>query len=179
MLFGTTLRIPVTLNRDSRICEHHFRKACGQGFLEQKLSFEGRHFFDSPSKPAAKRSSCEPMGLAHRPSFDARTRVLSSPESVYTQAGISVHFKSEYANVQDQHTRYTVCLDLVAQSVLRTRHLHAVESELTLSTVVKNLVVLRLSLVLVSRAPSKDCRCSHIFPLHDGKIPLDVLIAHA
>ncbi|WP_244082052.1 hypothetical protein, partial [Aeromonas caviae] len=37
------LRIPVKLNSDSGICEHHFRKVCGQGFFEQKLSFEGRH----------------------------------------------------------------------------------------------------------------------------------------
>ncbi|MGL6274107.1 hypothetical protein ACSZMM_21870 [Aeromonas caviae] len=52
-----TLRIPVNLNSDSGICEHHFRKVCGQGFCEQKLSFEGRHLFDSPNKPAAKRSA--------------------------------------------------------------------------------------------------------------------------
>ncbi|MGL5325089.1 MAG: anion permease, partial [Aeromonas sp.] len=45
------LRIPVKLNSDSGICEHHFRKVCGQGFFEQKLSFEGRHLFDSPNKP--------------------------------------------------------------------------------------------------------------------------------
>ncbi|GJA16545.1 hypothetical protein KAM337_39120 [Aeromonas caviae] len=51
------LRIPVNLNSDSGICEHHFRKVCGQGFCEQKLSFEGRHLFDSPNKPAAKRSA--------------------------------------------------------------------------------------------------------------------------
>ena len=51
------LRIPVKLNSDSGICEHHFRKVCGQGFFEQKLSFEGRHLFDSPNKPAAKRSA--------------------------------------------------------------------------------------------------------------------------
>ncbi|WP_223938799.1 hypothetical protein, partial [Aeromonas caviae] len=36
------VRIPVNLNSDSGICEHHFRKVCGQGFCEQKLSFEGR-----------------------------------------------------------------------------------------------------------------------------------------
>ena len=53
----TTSRIPVKLNSDSGICEHHFRKVCGQGFFEQKLSFEGRHLFDSPNKPAAKRSA--------------------------------------------------------------------------------------------------------------------------
>ncbi|WP_287867788.1 hypothetical protein, partial [Aeromonas sp.] len=47
------LRIPVKLNSDSGICEHHFRKVCGQGFFEQKLSFEGRHLFDSLNKPAA------------------------------------------------------------------------------------------------------------------------------
>nr|WP_176453842.1 hypothetical protein [Aeromonas caviae] len=52
-----SLRIPVKLNSDSGICEHHFRKVCGQGFCEQKLSFEGRHLFDSPNKPAAKRSA--------------------------------------------------------------------------------------------------------------------------
>lgn len=51
------MRIPVKLNSDSGICEHHFRKVCGQGFFEQKLSFEGRHLFDSPNKPAAKRSA--------------------------------------------------------------------------------------------------------------------------
>ena len=51
------LRIPVKLNSDSGICEHHFRKVCGQGFFEQKLSFEGRHLFDSLNKPAAKRSA--------------------------------------------------------------------------------------------------------------------------
>ncbi len=51
------MRIPVKLNSDSGICEHHFRKVCGQGFCEQKLSFEGRHLFDSPNKPAAKRSA--------------------------------------------------------------------------------------------------------------------------
>ncbi|QXW28019.1 hypothetical protein KXJ75_12235 [Aeromonas sanarellii] len=51
------VRIPVKLNSDSGICEHHFRKVCGQGFFEQKLSFEGRHLFDSPNKPAAKRSA--------------------------------------------------------------------------------------------------------------------------
>ncbi|WP_215281230.1 hypothetical protein [Aeromonas hydrophila] len=51
------VRIPVKLNSDSGICEHHFRKVCGQGFCEQKLSFEGRHLFDSPNKPAAKRSA--------------------------------------------------------------------------------------------------------------------------
>ncbi|MGU5531144.1 hypothetical protein [Aeromonas caviae] len=51
------MRIPVNLNSDSGICEHHFRKVCGQGFCEQKLSFEGRHLFDSPNKPAAKRSA--------------------------------------------------------------------------------------------------------------------------
>ncbi|GJA33927.1 ATP-binding cassette domain-containing protein [Aeromonas caviae] len=51
------VRIPVNLNSDSGICEHHFRKVCGQGFCEQKLSFEGRHLFDSPNKPAAKRSA--------------------------------------------------------------------------------------------------------------------------
>ena len=51
------LRIPVKLNSDSGICEHHFRKVCGQGLFEQKLSFEGRHLFDSPNKPAAKRSA--------------------------------------------------------------------------------------------------------------------------
>ncbi|HHQ4919067.1 TPA: hypothetical protein ACSPZ8_004010 [Aeromonas hydrophila] len=45
------------MNSDSGICEHHFRKVCGQGFFEQKLSFEGRHLFDSPNKPAAKRSA--------------------------------------------------------------------------------------------------------------------------
>ena len=45
------------LNSDSGICEHHFRKVCGQGFFEQKLSFEGRHLFDSLNKPAAKRSA--------------------------------------------------------------------------------------------------------------------------
>ncbi|MFM5177757.1 hypothetical protein ACEUAO_20675, partial [Aeromonas caviae] len=28
-----------------------------QGFFEQKLSFEGRHLFDSLNKPAAKRSA--------------------------------------------------------------------------------------------------------------------------
>jgi hypothetical protein len=44
-------------NSDSGICEHHFRKVCGQGFFEQKLSFEGRHLFDSLNKPAAKRSA--------------------------------------------------------------------------------------------------------------------------
>ena len=54
---ATHLRIPVKLNSDSGICEHHFRKVCGQGFCEQKLSFEGRHLFDSPNKPAAKRSA--------------------------------------------------------------------------------------------------------------------------
>ncbi|MFQ2818934.1 hypothetical protein ACK3YN_08465 [Aeromonas caviae] len=53
----TLVRIPVNLNSDSGICEHHFRKVCGQGFCEQKLSFEGRHLFDSPNKPAAKRSA--------------------------------------------------------------------------------------------------------------------------
>lgn len=47
---GWQLRIPVNLNSDSGICEHHFRKVCGQGFCEQKLSFEGRHLFDSPNK---------------------------------------------------------------------------------------------------------------------------------
>uniref|UniRef100_UPI003D1A2CF2 hypothetical protein n=1 Tax=Aeromonas veronii TaxID=654 RepID=UPI003D1A2CF2 len=26
------VRIPVKLNSDSGICEHHFRKVCGQGF---------------------------------------------------------------------------------------------------------------------------------------------------
>ncbi|WP_223944237.1 hypothetical protein, partial [Aeromonas caviae] len=41
--FCLRLRIPVNLNSDSGICEHHFRKVCGQGFCEQKLSFEGRH----------------------------------------------------------------------------------------------------------------------------------------
>ena len=51
------VRIPVKLNSDSGICEHHFRKVCGQVFCEQKLSFEGRHLFDSPNKPAAKRSA--------------------------------------------------------------------------------------------------------------------------
>ena len=51
------LRILVKLNSDSGICEHHFRKVCGQGFFEQKLSFEGRHLFDSLNKPAAKRSA--------------------------------------------------------------------------------------------------------------------------
>ncbi len=51
------LRIPVKLNSDSGICEHHFRKVCGQGFFEQKLGFEGRHLFDSLNKPAAKRSA--------------------------------------------------------------------------------------------------------------------------
>ncbi|MFM5068533.1 IS630 family transposase [Aeromonas veronii] len=51
------VRIPVKLNSDSGICEHHFRKVCGQGVFEQKLSFEGRHLFDSPNKPAAKRSA--------------------------------------------------------------------------------------------------------------------------
>lgn len=51
------LRIPAKLNSDSGICEHHFRKVCGQGFFEQKLSFEGRHLFDSLNKPAAKRSA--------------------------------------------------------------------------------------------------------------------------
>ena len=51
------MRIPVKLNSDSGICEHHFRKVCGQVFCEQKLSFEGRHLFDSPNKPAAKRSA--------------------------------------------------------------------------------------------------------------------------
>ena len=51
------VRIPVKLNSDSGICEHHFRKVCGQGFFEQKLSFEGRHLFDSLNKPAAKRSA--------------------------------------------------------------------------------------------------------------------------
>ncbi|MGU5651360.1 hypothetical protein ACV1DG_23395, partial [Aeromonas hydrophila] len=51
------MRIPVKLNSDSGICEHHFRKVCGQGFFEQKLSFEGRHLFDSLNKPAAKRSA--------------------------------------------------------------------------------------------------------------------------
>ena len=55
--YGLTVRIPVKLNSDSGICEHHFRKVCGQGFCEQKLSFEGRHLFDSPNKPAAKRSA--------------------------------------------------------------------------------------------------------------------------
>jgi len=30
------MRIPVKLNSDSGICEHHFRKVCGQGFFEQK-----------------------------------------------------------------------------------------------------------------------------------------------
>lgn len=54
---GFTMRIPVKLNSDSGICEHHFRKVCGQGFFEQKLSFEGRHLFDSLNKPAAKRSA--------------------------------------------------------------------------------------------------------------------------
>ena len=54
---GNQLRIPVKLNSDSGICEHHFRKVCGQGFFEQKLSFEGRHLFDSLNKPAAKRSA--------------------------------------------------------------------------------------------------------------------------
>ncbi len=53
----TAMRIPVKLNSDSGICEHHFRKVCGQGFFEQKLSFEGRHLFDSLNKPAAKRSA--------------------------------------------------------------------------------------------------------------------------
>ncbi|WP_429054093.1 tyrosine-type recombinase/integrase [Aeromonas rivipollensis] len=53
----TVLRIPVKLNSDSGICEHHFRKVCGQGFFEQKLGFEGRHLFDSLNKPAAKRSA--------------------------------------------------------------------------------------------------------------------------
>ncbi|WP_421275616.1 translesion error-prone DNA polymerase V autoproteolytic subunit [Aeromonas veronii] len=56
-LLPAKLRIPVKLNSDSGICEHHFRKVCGQGFFEQKLSFEGRHLFDSPNKPAAKRSA--------------------------------------------------------------------------------------------------------------------------
>ncbi|WP_261950814.1 hypothetical protein [Aeromonas caviae] len=55
--FWHHLRIPVKLNSDSGICEHHFRKVCGQGFCEQKLSFEGRHLLDSPNKPAAKRSA--------------------------------------------------------------------------------------------------------------------------
>ncbi|BDA16123.1 hypothetical protein KAM345_000370 [Aeromonas caviae] len=55
--FKAKLRIPVKLNSDSGICEHHFRKVCGQGFFEQKLSFEGRHLFDSLNKPAAKRSA--------------------------------------------------------------------------------------------------------------------------
>ena len=54
---SSALRIPVKLNSDSGICEHHFRKVCGQGFFEQKLSFEGRHLFDSLNKPAAKRSA--------------------------------------------------------------------------------------------------------------------------
>ena len=57
VLWCRSLRIPVKLNSDSGICEHHFRKVCGQGFCEQKLSFEGRHLFDSPNKPAAKRSA--------------------------------------------------------------------------------------------------------------------------
>ncbi|MBP4030645.1 hypothetical protein [Aeromonas sp. PrichA-15] len=56
-LLEPALRIPVKLNSDSGICEHHFRKVCGQGFFEQKLSFEGRHLFDSLNKPAAKRSA--------------------------------------------------------------------------------------------------------------------------
>ncbi|MDX7682088.1 LysE family translocator [Aeromonas caviae] len=56
-IFRQGLRIPVKLNSDSGICEHHFRKVCGQGFCEQKLSFEGRHLLDSPNKPAAKRSA--------------------------------------------------------------------------------------------------------------------------
>lgn len=54
---GYHVRIPVKLNSDPGICEHHFRKVCGQGFFEQKLSFEGRHLFDSLNKPAAKRSA--------------------------------------------------------------------------------------------------------------------------
>ncbi|MGU5644554.1 DUF4277 domain-containing protein, partial [Aeromonas caviae] len=30
-MFPQFLRIPVNLNSDSGICEHHFRKVCGQG----------------------------------------------------------------------------------------------------------------------------------------------------
>ena len=56
-ILDVMVRIPVKLNSDSGICEHHFRKVCGQGFFEQKLSFEGRHLFDSLNKPAAKRSA--------------------------------------------------------------------------------------------------------------------------
>ncbi|MGL6353723.1 hypothetical protein ACSZMT_07745 [Aeromonas veronii] len=57
------VRIPVKLNSDSGICEHHFRKVCGQGFFEQKLSFEGRHLFDSLNKPAAKRSAARQLWI--------------------------------------------------------------------------------------------------------------------
>ena len=65
----------------------------GKDAERETLSFEGRHLFDSPNKPAAKRSAAVIMG--HDRSFGTRIRVQSSPESVYVQAGISVHFKPE------------------------------------------------------------------------------------
>ncbi|MGU5558783.1 hypothetical protein ACV1C9_16705, partial [Aeromonas caviae] len=71
-------------------------KVCGQGFFEQKLSFEGRHLFDSLNKPAAKRSAAvvDPRRW-NRTVHLTSVRALRCPESVYTQAGISVHFKPE------------------------------------------------------------------------------------
>ena len=49
------LRIPVKLNSDSESVNTISGKYADRGFFEQKLSFEGRHLFDSLNKPAAKR----------------------------------------------------------------------------------------------------------------------------
>ena len=58
---ASRLKSSITLNNRtdaySGQVEQRFRKGCRQGVLEQKLSFEGRHLFDSPNKPAAKRST--------------------------------------------------------------------------------------------------------------------------
>ncbi|HGY1007985.1 TPA: hypothetical protein ACNUUR_000538 [Aeromonas salmonicida] len=63
------MRITVMLNSDSGICEHHFRKVCGQRFFEQKLGFEVKHLFDSPNKSAAKRSAA--IVVQQRPEIPA------------------------------------------------------------------------------------------------------------
>jgi len=51
------VRIPVKLNCDSGICEHHFWNRCLEGVVDQKLSFEGSRLFRLIEHASSKHSA--------------------------------------------------------------------------------------------------------------------------
>ncbi|WP_427242276.1 hypothetical protein [Aeromonas salmonicida] len=66
-------------------------------------TISGKYAARDSASSQAQRGSCGSWSLEQDGSSDIRVRALMFPETVYTQARISVHFKPEWVFIFDRH----------------------------------------------------------------------------